>query len=95
VRLTRRAAAEIREAAAWWAANRPAAPDAVQEELRRAFALISTQPRVGASARNAALRGVRRVHLSRVRYHLYYRVNSGRVEVLALWHSSRGRAPGV
>jgi plasmid stabilization system protein ParE len=95
VRLTRRAAAEIREAAAWWAANRAAAPGAVQEELRRALALISAQPRVGATARNAALKGIRRVHLSRVHYHLYYRIKSGRVEILAFWHASRGREPKV
>lgn len=58
-----RAAAEIREAAAWWAANRPAAPGAFQEELRQAYALN--------------------------------RVKSGRVEVLASWHSSLGQTPGV
>jgi len=95
VRLTRRAAAEIREAAAWWAASRAAAPDAVREELRRVFALISTQPRVGAVARNAALKGVRRVHLSRVHHHLYYRLKAGRVEILALWHARRGKEPNV
>ena len=77
MRLTRRAATEIRQAAAWWASNRPLAAGAIHEELRRAFALISTQPRVGAAARNVALNGVRRVHLSRVHYRLYYRVRSG------------------
>jgi plasmid stabilization system protein ParE len=46
---------------------------------------------------NTKLAGVRRIHLSRIRYHLYYRVAShgGAVEILALWHTSRGKGPGV
>jgi plasmid stabilization system protein ParE len=39
--------------------------------------------------------GVRRVHLSRVRYHLYYRARPSRIEVLALWHTSRGKGPAL
>jgi plasmid stabilization system protein ParE len=59
--------------------------------------LIALQPDIGARALNAKLSGVRRVHLSRVRYHLYYRsrLDHGTVEVLALWHTSRGTGPRV
>jgi plasmid stabilization system protein ParE len=37
----------------------------------------------------------RRLHLARIRYDIYYRVNEDleRVEVLAFWHASRGRQP--
>ena len=43
---------------------------------------------------NARLTGVRRVHLARVHYHLYYRVTAEpAIEVLALWHTSRGASP--
>jgi plasmid stabilization system protein ParE len=89
--VTRRAAREIREASAWWDDNRPAAPEAFREAIAQAFELIRTQPKIGALAGNARLAGVRRIHLSRVRYHLYYRIrrNPERVEVLALWHTSR------
>jgi plasmid stabilization system protein ParE len=95
IRVVRRAAREISEASEWWQANRPAAPLAVREELERAFELISTQPRVGAQAMNASLRGVRRVHLSRVGYHLYYRITPSTVEVLAFWHTRRGSGAGL
>lgn len=95
VRPTRRAARQIREADAWWKNNRPTAPDAIGEELERAFAFISQQPGIGARATNVQLLGVRRIHLSRVRYHLYYRVRSETVEVLAFWHTSRGSRPSV
>lgn len=84
---------EIAEASKWWRKNRPYAPDAIRDELQRAFALISLQPNVGARAINASLKGVRRVHLARISYHLYYRVTSSAVEVLAFWHTKRGSGP--
>ena len=97
VKATPRAAAEIQRAAAWWRANRPAAPFALAVDLERAFELIAAQPGIGARARNAKKESVRRLLLSRTGYHLYYQINSeaGRVEVLALWHSRRGREPSV
>lgn len=89
------AMAQILTAEQWWRLNRPKAPDAITEELERASSLITAQPGVGATARDRALAGVRRLHLARVRYDLYYRVNEDldRVEVLAFWHASRGRRP--
>jgi plasmid stabilization system protein ParE len=95
VRPTKRAARQIREAAAWWEQHRPAAPGAIREELEQAFALLSRQPRVGTRARNVRTKGVRRIHLSRIRYYLFYRVTGSVVEVLAFWHTSRGAGPSV
>lgn len=50
---------------------------------------------IGARARNPKLVEVRRLHLARVRYYLYYRVKSEPepIEVLALCHTSRGKGP--
>ena len=93
INITRLASEQIYEAASWWRANRPAASEALEEELRQAFHLISLQPAMGAIATNARLAGVRRIHLSRIRYFLYYRVSTSGIEVLGLWHSSRGEAP--
>ena len=39
--------------------------------------------------------GVRRVTLSRIRYYLYYRVADDALQVLALWHTSRGLGPSL
>lgn len=50
-------------------------------------------PGAGSIATNVELPGVRRVLLPRTRYHLYYQASKDLVEVLALWHSSRGGAP--
>ena len=70
-------------------------PEALLEELKRAFELIAMQPRLGAMAASSSLSGVRRVHLARIHYHLYYRVMSGAIEVLAFWHTSRSDPPQV
>jgi plasmid stabilization system protein ParE len=89
------AKAQILTAEEWWRLNRPKAPDAIREELERASALIAAQPGLGSTARDPDLAGVRRLHLARVRYDIYYRVNQDleRVEVLAFWHASRGSGP--
>ena len=91
------ARAQIRAAEDWWRLNRPKAPNAIREELERAASIISIQPSAGARALNVSLPDVRRVHLSRVRYYLYYwlRTDPERIEILAFWHESRGSGPPV
>lgn len=96
VRIVSSAARAIAEAAEWWVANRPKAPDAFITELERALQVIASQPAIGARAKNLRLAGVRRVHLARIHYHLYYRATSEpAIEVLALWHTSRGTSPNL
>ena len=95
IRVTKRADAHIEQAATWWEQNRPLAPGALDEELAEAFALLLSQPAIGAPALNARTKGVRRVHLARVHYHLYYRVHGEQIDVLALWHTSRGTPAAV
>ena len=91
--ITEAAQGHITRAAAWWTKNRPAAPDAVIEDLNRVFGLLLAEPEMGARARSTRLPDVRRVTLSRIRYHLYYRLVDDAIQVLALWHTSRGRGP--
>lgn len=93
--VTARAAAEVEESASWWSRNRPSAPGAIREELERAFSLLSVQRDLGALARNGRLADVRRIHLSRVLHHPYDRVTPAAIEVLAFWHSNRGRGPAL
>jgi plasmid stabilization system protein ParE len=93
--VTALAARQIRDAENWWRENRRAAPDAVHEELERAFSLITAQPGAGGRASDVDLPGVRRVSLPKIKYQLYYRVlpDPERVQVVALWHTRRGRPP--
>ena len=95
VEVTARAAAQFETAAAWWAENRPAAPDAVRIDFQGAKTLLSHQPGVGAISSTVRYPDLRRLYLSRVRYHVYYRVRTGKVVILAFWHASRGSGPGL
>ena len=95
VEVTPRAAFQIEAAATWWSTNRPAAPDAVRVDFREAVALLSSQPGVGAKSRSALYPELRRLYLSRVRYHIYYHTRPGKIVILAFWHASRGSGPDV
>ena len=97
IRVVNSAARAITDAAEWWIANRDKSPGAFAEELERAFQLIASHPGIGARALNAKLADVRRLHLARVHYYLYYRVvaEPPAIEILGLWHTSRGSDPPI
>jgi len=60
----------------------------------KAFALIAAQPECGTPVQKSRVVGVRRIHLARLNYFLYYRIGrTRRIEVLAFWHASRGTGP--
>ena len=91
------AAGQIRAAEAWWRVNRPKAPNAIREDVERGSALVATRPDIGARARGFTLDGVRRIHLRRIRYYLYYRISEvpNQLDVLGFWHSSRHDDPPI
>ena len=93
--ISRRAAREIYRIAGWWAANRPAAPGAVRKDLEAAFTLLLEQPGMGTEVAQASSPNVRRFHVDRIRYWVYYRERGKRLEVVSVWHSSRGTEPAV
>jgi plasmid stabilization system protein ParE len=93
--VTRRAARELNRIAEWWAINRPAAPGALREDLQAALALLLERPGLGAPVPEASAPGVRRFHIDRTRYWVYYRVRGNRLEVVSVWHSSRSTGPAV
>ena len=95
VRISARAAAQIRETALWWAENRPAAPGAVRKDIGEALALLALQPGIGAAYQGARVKDVRRLLVGRIRYFIYYRATADTLEVLAVWHVSRGRQPAL
>lgn len=69
--------------------------EAFDEELERAFAMIRSLPDAGQPVEDPAHPGLRRLFLGRLRYHLYYLHSSEVVDVVALWHASRGRGPEI
>jgi len=95
IEVSRIAETQIEAAADWWLKNRLKAPAAFAEEIERAFTLVCSLPFVGEPISHSRRKGVRRLLLGRVHYHLYYQVSTEAetVEVLALWHTSRGSKP--
>ena len=95
LKIAARADRHIRVAANWWIKNRLYAPTMFGEDLETAFALIEDFPHAGEPVDHPRIVELRRVLLSRVRYHLYYAVlvDDRVIEVLALWHTSRGTKP--
>jgi len=89
VKISARAAREVKEAALWWQVNRPAAPGAIGKDFGEAVALLAEQPGIGAKYSGSRLPHVRRLYLSRVRYYIYYAADAGVLKVLAFWHASR------
>ncbi|HVR41566.1 MAG TPA: type II toxin-antitoxin system RelE/ParE family toxin [Thermoanaerobaculia bacterium] len=93
VRVDHRAWRELDIAERWWRKHRNKAPDALVASFDEALDLIREQPAIGKPVRNARLPGLRRILLSRVHYHLYYRLVDDVVIILSLWHASRRSAP--
>ena len=93
VKISARAAAEVRKAAAWWAVNRPSAPGALGADFAGSVALLAEQPGIGARYEGSRTPGVRRLYLGRARYFIYYKVESESLHVLSFWHANRGRTP--
>jgi plasmid stabilization system protein ParE len=95
VEITPRAVAQLERAARWWSEHRPAAPNAIADDFEDAKNLLAQQPGVEAKSSSPRYPDLRRLFLSRVRYHVYYRLAPGKVVVLAFWHSSRGTKPSL
>lgn len=89
--VTPRAQRQLSAALQWWLEHREKAPEAFSEDTARAFSAIAEQPLLGEGV--PGTRGVRRFFLRRIGYFIYYRVVGETIQVLALWHASRGSRP--
>ena len=95
VKVSARAASQVRRAAEWWLQNRSAAPGAIAADFSESVALLAEQPGIGAKYVGTRAAGVRRLFLSRVRYFIYYKVEKESLHVLAFWHASREEQPSL
>jgi plasmid stabilization system protein ParE len=95
LQLTQGARRQVRDVSKWWRTNRAIRPELFREEFVAATQRLERLPNVGSSYPHEQVDGVRRVLLSRTRYHLYYVVDeqAAVVTILALWHSARGEGP--
>jgi plasmid stabilization system protein ParE len=89
------AVSHVDSIAAWWAANRPAAPLLFAEELRAALRQLQRAPHSGQPYGPAGIRPTQRLLLPKCAHHIYYAANDEVriVRVYAVWHTSRGQRP--
>lgn len=88
VSLRRPARAEFLEAAAWYEARRANLGVEFITEIDRCVAVAAEQPLLFGIVHN----GIRRVVAERFPYSVYYRAESRRIVVLAVFHASRNPA---
>jgi len=88
---------QIRIVHDWWRIHRPAAPELLREELAAALETIRSSPNAAKAYPFSAIPGLRRLLMSRTRYHLYLTFHEQRalIFVHALWHASRGQGPAL
>jgi len=61
VKISTRAANQVRKAAEWWVANRRAAPGAIGVDFGESVALLAEQPGIGAKYEGSRTPGVRHI----------------------------------
>lgn len=95
--ITATAKSQMRRAVNWWAEERPDAPSLFIEEFEAALRQLKMVPLAGTRYLPVHSYDLRRILLRRSLYHIYYTVHPAdlRVVVRAVWHSARGRKPGL
>lgn len=95
VKVAPEAAARLDVIDDWWRANRPVARDLFASEFDGDALSLSAAPRMGQPVEHPKITGLRRALLRATRFHVYYRVRAGEVEVVAAWSCLRGRGPDL
>ncbi|MBU6469289.1 MAG: type II toxin-antitoxin system RelE/ParE family toxin [Gammaproteobacteria bacterium] len=85
VRFHRSARAEFIDAAAWYESKRQGLGDEFIAEIERCVTLIAAQPQLYAEVHNR----IRRLTTRRFPYSIYFRPETQRIVVLAVFHGSR------
>lgn len=93
LRISRDAFRQIDAADSWWHENRPANPTLFERELKSALLAIQEAPTIFRVLDEPRFPGLRRLLLSRSRYHVYWTTTDDAIEVIAVWHTSRGTSP--
>ena len=93
--LSPRASGHVDLIDAWWRIWRPAAPELFAVELSAGLERLAAAPMIGLVCAGPGRLPLRRMLLRQTRYNIYYMVRPRlhRVDVVAVWHASRGKGP--
>lgn len=86
---------QARLIAEWWRSNRLAAADLFDGELEAVLGRLAVAPATGSKYRESKGRLVRRLLMPRTSHHVYFEIDEekSRVDVVAVWHTARGKGP--
>jgi plasmid stabilization system protein ParE len=76
----------LREAAAYIAENSPKQAEIMVKRFDKIVGLLEILPEMGTIYKN----GMRKFKLGKFRYNIYYRVKKASIEIVGIWHTSRG-----
>jgi plasmid stabilization system protein ParE len=93
IEFTHLAERQLLAARGWWRRNRDKAPAAFDEDIEAALALLADNAAIGAPYRSSRHGNVRRYLIDRIRYYIYFRITDDSIQVLRIWHASRGTPP--
>ncbi len=97
VSISAKAEAQANAIDLWWHTHRRDAPDQFWSELVDAIDVLREAPWLGEAYPRGGP-GVRRLLLSKVRYHLYYTVDGAEpptVVIVTVWNAVRGQPPDL
>ena len=97
LRQTREAELHILKLSAWWRTHREKAPNLFRDQLAAAFAYLAENPLAGEPYRRRGFKDIRRYHLKKTPYHIYYlpRMDQGDVVIVAVWSGMRKKGPTI
>ncbi|MCL1966419.1 MAG: type II toxin-antitoxin system RelE/ParE family toxin [Fibromonadales bacterium] len=76
----------LKEAVAFIKENSPKQAGIMIEKFRKIKNLLETFPEIGTLYKN----GMRKFKLGKFRYNIYYRIKEKEIEIVGIWHTSRG-----
>ncbi len=93
--LGKRLLRQVERHEAWWAQNRPSAPDLFAREFRDTLELISAPPGAGVAWPTQRRPTLRRILMPKTRNHVYFRVDSTRgvIYLLGVWRTPQMGGP--
>jgi len=74
------------EAFAYIVENSPKQAEIMLNQFEETLGKLKKQPSIGRPYKN----GMRMIKLGKFRYNIYYRENEDNIDILGIWHTSRG-----
>jgi len=77
---------QLIEAAEYIFADNPRQAEILKEQFRETVKMIQRMPRIGVVYE----KGIRKIKLGKFRYYIYYKETKTAIEILGIWHTSKG-----